>query len=1282
MRRSLALFGALLLLLLLWTPAAALAEEADENLLYNGDFAIYADASALPSGWAFSAYDEAYAEARTETDEAGAYVTIVNGSATDARVCQTVPAAPNTVYVVRAEVRTEGVVGGTGATLSIDNYAVDGTYCYSENLHGTNDWRTVTLYVRTGAEQTSLNVALRLGGYGTTARGTASYRNVYVAAAAPADGEEVVDLPTENGVISGTSDDAEIPLAVPEQKETSFGLVIGVCLVGAALFALLYRRVLRYDGGGLPETASPAGALCVLLAAALVLRIALSVAFYGHSTDINCFMAWGNAMRSLGPRAFYTSGMFADYPPAYMYVCGLLSWLCSALNIPYGSDAMALVFKLPATLCDLVSAYLLYRAAKRAGMTESFSLVMAGLMAFNPVTMFVSGAWGQIDTVLSLLLVIVIRLFLDKKKIAAGAVYGLAILLKPQALMLGPLLAAAYILEIPGSGWAKRLGETALSVLAALGAMFLVSLPCMGTQKWYWLAEKYLSTAGSYPYASIEAFNLFALLGGNWRPVTATLLVLPFSVWGTAGILLSVAAACLLYAKGRGRSKGALYLAGALMIIAIFTFGHYMHERYLIPALLLLLVAYLYYRDRRILLAFGGISLPALVNVLAAMYIVDHQGARGGFYDGLTRAASLIEVAACLYLAYVCVEILWKGKLLAAPAAPKRAARPLTLAGEGEADGGGALPAPYDPKLHYTKADRIIVCVLTAAYAVLALCNLGTTKSPQTYWETDTLGSGVTVAFDRARHITSYRIYGNIGNEGTLLIDTGSRQETFDQIYDEMFRWVEKETDFSAYTVTLSLYSGRLKLNEVAFIDENGEVAPCRVISCTDDGARALFDEQDTVPDIPSYFNGMYFDELYHGRTAYEHLHGLAPYENSHPPLGKLFIMLGVLVFGMCPFGWRVVGALFGVGMLPVLYAFGKRLFRGDSRYALTLTALFALDFMHFTQTRIATIDVYAVFFILLMYYYMYQYICMNFFVDGLKKTLKPLGLAGVFFGIGAACTWTCIYAGAGLAVLLLLSLCKRYCEYVRFKNGESRAERERVQDFWRLTVKTLLFCVAFYVVIPFAIYFASYTPYYLYEAAKSTDAPCGVGGMLRTFGRYQEFMYSYHSGLNATHPYQSSWYQWPFTAKPMWYYFNSYANGRFVSTISASGNPAVWWVSSLCAAALLVLRAIKRVKPDRALQIFCVGALANYLPWVLVTRCTFIYHFFATVPFLLMAAVYLLRWFEQRRPEARYVKWVWIGLAALLFLLLYPGLSGYAVPPAWAAFLKNLPGGKLMYGA
>ena len=67
-----------------------------------------------------------------------------------------------------------------------------------------------------------------------------------------------------------------------------------------------------------------------------------------------------------------------------------------------------------------------------------------------------------------------------------------------------------------------------------------------------------------------------------------------------------------------------------------------------------------------------------------------------------------------------------------------------------------------------------------------------------------------------------------------------------------------------------------------------------------------------------------------------------------------------------------------------------------------------------------------------------------------------------------------------------------------------------------------------------------------------------------------QEFMYSYHSGLTATHSYQSPWWQWPLLLKPMWYYDAPFKAAGTASVIYAMGNPAVWWVG--LAALLYVL--------------------------------------------------------------------------------------------------------------
>ena len=1270
----------LLFVCLLSVPALALAENADQitgdELLYNGDFSLHAESAPLPAGWELSAYqnDADGVSASVASEDDMTQIVLTNKVANDSRVTQEVAVLPNTIYRLSAEIRTSEVENGTGANLSIDNYPIDGTYCYSDNLFGSDAWRTVQLYFRTGEDQTKICVALRLGGYGTTAIGTAEYRNVSLMECVSTDAH-IVNLATENGTISSQTDASASTSTTTATANDPLYLAVAFTLVIAAAFVWLYRNKLRYSSRMLEPVEKPRLILMAILFGAFVLRVILSILFYGHPTDINCFMAWGNMVVELGPSNFYTSGAFADYPPGYMYICGALSGLCRLLGIPYGSDGMALLFKMPSTFADLVTAYLLYRLAKQQKLGEKGALLLAGIYAFTPTLMFVSGAWGQIDSVLALLIALVILLLQKDKRILAGAVYGLAILIKPQALMFGPVLAVAFVLDIIDHRevWLIKLTETVVAVLAALAVIFVLALPFQGSQGPLWLIDKYSSTASSYHYVSIEAFNFGSLFGWNWKTADTLFLGIPYYKFGMGMIILSTLFSSVLYYFGRKRSRGALFLASGLVVLLIFTFGHYMHERYMLPALLLILVAYLYYGDRRLLAAFGGLTLTSLLNATCAYYVVNHQDARGTVYNVITFIGSLATVLLAIYLSVVAFQILVQGRmpeqLVQEKIPQKRLPRRISL-----------LPSvPTDNKLHYTKCDMLFVIGITLVYGVVALTNLGSTKVPQTFWYSNQAGESVTVKFDKVEQVSAYSIYGNIDDDGTLLIATpDGHEEIFDQTYDDMFRWKKVTTNFATDTVTLSLYSGTLKLNEIAFFDENGEQISLTVTGATGTQGN-LFDEQDAVDATPSYFNGMYFDELYHARTAYENLHNLTPYENSHPPLGKIFIMLGVWAFGMTPFGWRVVGALFGIGMLPVLYAFGKRLFK-NSNYALVLTTLFAFDFMHFTQTRIATIDVYSVFFILLMYYYMYQYITMNFFVDDFKKTLKPLALSGLFFGVGAACKWTSIYAGAGLAVLLAGSLIARYLDYRQVNARDNDADKARVEDFWQLTVRTLLWCLLFFIVIPFAIYFASYTPYFIYESGQT--AGYGLKDMFGTFEHYQQFMYHYHSTLVATHPYQSSWYSWPFTIKPMWYYFNSYIKPEQVSTLSASGNPAVWWVSSVGAVALLWARLSKRVAPDRAMQIFCVGILANFLPWVLVTRCTFIYHFFATVPFILMATVYALQKLEQRYPEANFIKWFWVGLALLFFVLLYPGLSGFAVPAQWAAFLSKLPGGKLMYGA
>ena len=262
------------------------------------------------------------------------------------------------------------------------------------------------------------------------------------------------------------------------------------------------------------------------------------------------------------------------------------------------------------------------------------------------------------------------------------------------------------------------------------------------------------------------------------------------------------------------------------------------------------------------------------------------------------------------------------------------------------------------------KLDKLLLGVLTLVYTLIALLNLGTLSFPTTVY-TGKVGDSLTLDFGKTVTVDTAWFNGNIA-KGTLrfVADDGS-EETYTQDQGDMFKWQESVLDLTTRYLRVRVENEAVSMNEIAFFS-NDDLLPVTVLEVFNDNQTALnlVDEQDTVPETASYFNGMIFDEIYHARTAYENIHNMSVYEWTHPPLGKLIIALGILIFGMKPFGWRIMGALFGVAMVPLMYVFAKRIFKRTD-FAFIAAGLWAFDCMHFTQTRIATIDVYGVFFIL-----------------------------------------------------------------------------------------------------------------------------------------------------------------------------------------------------------------------------------------------------------------------------------------------------------------------------
>ena len=584
------------------------------------------------------------------------------------------------------------------------------------------------------------------------------------------------------------------------------------------------------------------------------------------------------------------------------------------------------------------------------------------------------------------------------------------------------------------------------------------------------------------------------------------------------------------------------------------------------------------------------------------------------------------------------------------------------------------------------RLDALLMLGLTAVYAATAFFQLGSTTNPQSF-QSFSNGESVEVAFTEPIFVESIFYYTGLGT-GDYNVEVskdGSHWSTLwthkdenggiedyywadaegydpsyamPQGYADLFKWETitptNSISFQYLRITPKTSKDTFELGELALLDENGERIDLtgRIAS----GGEYLFDEQDLVPEASTWYNSTYFDEIYHARTAYEHVRGVYPYEISHPPLGKLILSLGIQLFGMTPFGWRFMGTLFGVLMLPVLYAFLKNLF-GRTLVAFCGTALFAFDFMHLTQTRIATIDTYAVFFILTMYYFLYRYLTLPAGTP-FRKGAPWLFLSGLFWGIGAASKWTVIYGGVGLAILYFLGL------WFKLRDWPNPEEAENPVLLGPWLVQTLAFSVLCFVVIPVCIYTLSYWPY---AAAKGDTS---LGNLIAEMWKNQQYMLNYHKGVMDEHPYSSRWYQWIVDARPILYYMEDGAG--YHTRFAAFSNPVVCWGGLLALITTMVQMVTRR--SGKALFLV-IGYFSQLAPWFAIGRTTFAYHYFPSILFLCVALAYVFNdMLEQDLPHARRVMGGITGAGVVLYAAFYPVLIGLSIPTWYASCLKWFP--------
>jgi len=371
------------------------------------------------------------------------------------------------------------------------------------------------------------------------------------------------------------------------------------------------------------------------------------------------------------------------------------------------------------------------------------------------------------------------------------------------------------------------------------------------------------------------------------------------------------------------------------------------------------------------------------------------------------------------------------------------------------------------------------------------------------------------------------------------------------------------------------------------------------------------------------------FDEVFYPVFAFNYLED-KNFFSVHPPLGSYLLSLGIYLYHLLPwteaisFGitdiedinplaFRWVSALSGVMLIYVGYKLALEIFN-QRGFALLVALFLTLDGSLLVDSRFGLINI---------FFSLFGLMAMLFFIKGIKgNSLSYFALAGFLLGAAVSVKWNGLgFWLSGLLLTLQFFILHKYITHHR--------DMKEVITIFHLKALGLVF------LFPFAVYLAFWLPDLLHNNSNLIDQ------------HSQMISYHFENTDQKSHPYSSPWYTWPMMIRPIAYFFESGAQSESIiidvevfKAIHLFPNPALNFFS-LIAVVILSLKWIgylseslgnRKIRDELYLSSFILfGFYANFLPWALASRSTFIYHYQPAAIFSFFALAYFIYRLMQR---------------------------------------------------
>lgn len=317
-----------------------------------------------------------------------------------------------------------------------------------------------------------------------------------------------------------------------------------------------------------------------------------------YKIDMDAWVAWAYRLNQFNFANFYSDRIWTNYTPGYLYVLSILGYIKNLFGI--NDQLFYEVLKLPSIIAEIFLGILVYKILRKP---QKWALVASSFILLNPAFIFNSSVWGQIDGLFCLMLVLSVYFLTQNKIIYSSILLGLSFLIKPQAIILSPVFALFIIKNFS----VKNILQL---TIPAIVTIFLLSLPFFTTKPILGIPQLFLKMISDYSYTSLNAYNLWGVVG-FWIPDNTIWHGFMYQTWGY--ILFSFYWLFISYFYLKG--KLSIYSLATLATLSFFFLPTRVHERYLYPALVFLIISAFQFRSKILIALVVILSLLHLVNL-------------------------------------------------------------------------------------------------------------------------------------------------------------------------------------------------------------------------------------------------------------------------------------------------------------------------------------------------------------------------------------------------------------------------------------------------------------------------------------------------------------------------------------------------------------------------------------------------------------------------------------------------------------------------------------------